>query len=116
MLDERENYSLEEMDRQSLFHPLTSIAAHMKSGPLIVEKASGVRIKDHRGRDMIDCGAGLDEVIYRRRPDPADVLVRCEIVTAGAGRRAPWAREGGRLLVEASPISGPRVGGRREAR
>ena len=59
MLDERENYSLEEMDRQSLFHPLTSIAAHMKSGPLIVEHGSGVRIKDHRGRDMIDCGAGL---------------------------------------------------------
>ena len=59
MLDERENFSLEEMDRQSLFHPLTSIAAHMKSGPLIVEHGSGVRIKDHRGRDMIDCGAGL---------------------------------------------------------
>jgi L-2,4-diaminobutyrate transaminase len=59
MLEERENYSLEEMDRQSLFHPLTSIAAHMKSGPLIVEHGSGVRIKDHRGRDMIDCGAGL---------------------------------------------------------
>ena len=55
MLNERENYSLEEMDRQSLFHPLTSIAAHMKSGPLIVEHGSGVRIKDHRGRDMIDC-------------------------------------------------------------
>ncbi|MEM7026058.1 MAG: aminotransferase [Pseudomonadota bacterium] len=59
MLDERENYSLEEMDRQSLFHPVTSIADHMKKGPLIVEKGSGVRIKDHRGRDMIDCGAGL---------------------------------------------------------
>jgi len=59
MLDERENFSLEEMDRQSLFHPLTSIATHMKTGPLIVEHGSGVRIKDHRGRDMIDCGAGL---------------------------------------------------------
>ena len=59
MLEERENYSLEEMDRQSLFHPLTSIAAHMKSGPLIVEHGIGVRIRDHRGRDMIDCGAGL---------------------------------------------------------
>jgi hypothetical protein len=26
------NYSLEEMDRQSLFHPLTSIATHMEKG------------------------------------------------------------------------------------
>ena len=59
MLDERENFSLEEMDKQSLFHPLTSIANHMKNGPLIVEQGHGVRIKDHKGRDMIDCGAGL---------------------------------------------------------
>jgi len=59
MLDERENFSLEEMDKQSMFHPLTSIAGHMEKGPLIVEKGSGVRIKDHKGRDMIDCGAGL---------------------------------------------------------
>jgi L-2,4-diaminobutyrate transaminase len=59
MLDERPNYSLEDMDRQSLLHPLTSIAQHMKSGPLIVGRGSGVRIKDHKGREMIDCGAGL---------------------------------------------------------
>jgi L-2,4-diaminobutyrate transaminase len=59
MLEERSNYSLEEMDRQSLFHPLTSIAQHMKSGPLIVDQGRGVRIRDHKGRDMIDCGAGM---------------------------------------------------------
>ena len=59
MLDERPNYSLEDMDRQSLLHPLTSIAQHMKSGPLIVGRGKGVRIRDHGGREMIDCGAGL---------------------------------------------------------
>jgi L-2,4-diaminobutyrate transaminase len=59
MLEERLNYTLEEMDRQSLFHPLTSIATHMKSGPLIVEHGRGVRIRDHKGRELIDCGAGL---------------------------------------------------------
>jgi L-2,4-diaminobutyrate transaminase len=59
MLEERVNYTLEEMDRQCLFHPLTSIAAHMKSGPLIVERGRGVRIRDHKGRELIDCGAGL---------------------------------------------------------
>jgi L-2,4-diaminobutyrate transaminase len=59
MLEERPNYSLEDMDRQSVLHPLTSIAAHMKSGPLIVGRGRGVRIRDHMGREMIDCGAGL---------------------------------------------------------
>ncbi|MCC2662324.1 MAG: aminotransferase class III-fold pyridoxal phosphate-dependent enzyme, partial [Geminicoccaceae bacterium] len=59
MLEERPNYSLEDMDRQSVLHPLTSIATHMKSGPLIVGRGKGVRIRDHKGREMIDCGAGL---------------------------------------------------------
>ena len=59
MREEGANYTLEEMDRQSLFHPLTSIAAHMKNGPLIVEHGHGVRIRDHKGRELIDCGAGL---------------------------------------------------------
>ena len=59
MLEERPNYTLEEMDRQSLFHPLTSIATHMKSGPLIVNQGRGVRLRDHKGRELIDCSAGL---------------------------------------------------------
>ena len=59
MLDERPNYSLEDMDRQSILHPLTSIASHMKNGPLIVGRGKGVRIRDRQGREMIDCGAGL---------------------------------------------------------
>jgi L-2,4-diaminobutyrate transaminase len=59
MLEERSNYSLEDMDRQSLLHPLTSIATHQKTGPLIVGRGQGVRIKDHKGREMLDCGAGL---------------------------------------------------------
>jgi L-2,4-diaminobutyrate transaminase len=54
-----QNYSLEEMDRQSLFHPTTSIAEHLKHGPTIIAGGSGVRFRDRRGRDLIDCGAGL---------------------------------------------------------
>src|SRR6185312_16348542 len=53
------NYSLEEMDRQSLFHPVTHIADHLKNGPMIVAGGRGVRLKDSHGRDLIDCGAGL---------------------------------------------------------
>jgi L-2,4-diaminobutyrate transaminase len=59
MLEERINYTLDEMDRQSLFHPLTSIAQHLESGPLIVGRGQGVRITDLKGRELIDCGAGL---------------------------------------------------------
>ena len=53
------NYSLEEMDRQSLIHPATSIADHLRSGPTIIAGGSGVRIKSRQGREVIDCGAGL---------------------------------------------------------
>jgi L-2,4-diaminobutyrate transaminase len=54
-----ENYSLEEMDRQSLIHPATSIADHLKNGPTIIAGGSGVTLKDRQGRELIDCGAGL---------------------------------------------------------
>jgi L-2,4-diaminobutyrate transaminase len=47
------------MDRQSLFHPSTSIADHLRDGPTIISAGSGVRVRDHNGRDLIDCGAGL---------------------------------------------------------
>src|ERR1700739_1568950 len=53
------NYSLEEMDRQSLLHPATSIADHLRNGPTIIAGGSGVRVKDRHGRELIDCGAGL---------------------------------------------------------
>ncbi|WP_198038355.1 aminotransferase [Skermanella stibiiresistens] len=56
---DRSNYSLEEMDRNSLFHPLTSIAAHQQGGPKIMAGAKGVRLRDHAGREMLDCSGGL---------------------------------------------------------
>ncbi|MFM9939303.1 MAG: aminotransferase [Hyphomicrobiaceae bacterium] len=59
MDDAQRNFSLEDIDRESLFHPNTSIADHMKKGPLIVSDGRGVRVKDQKGRDIIDCGAGL---------------------------------------------------------
>src|SRR5437764_13068538 len=59
MLSAAQNYSLEEMDRQSLIHPATSIADHLKNGPTIIAGGSGVRVKDRHGRELIDCGAGL---------------------------------------------------------
>jgi L-2,4-diaminobutyrate transaminase len=53
------NISLEDIDRECLFHPNTSIADHLKKGPVIFSDGRGVRIRDQKGRDIIDCGAGL---------------------------------------------------------
>lgn len=59
MNDLPRNISLEDIDRETMLHPLTSIADHLKKGPVIFSNARGVRISDQKGRDIIDCGAGL---------------------------------------------------------
>lgn len=59
MLEPTHNLSLEEMDKERLFHPVTSIADHLNKGPMIVQGASGVRVRDSKGREFIDGGAGL---------------------------------------------------------
>ena len=51
--------SLEDLDRQSVFHPFTSIEDHLASGPLVITDASGVRVRAHDGREYIDAMAGL---------------------------------------------------------
>ena len=56
---DRRNYSLEDIDRACVFHPVTSIAEHLKNVPMIANNGRGVRLKDQAGRDLIDCGAGL---------------------------------------------------------
>jgi L-2,4-diaminobutyrate transaminase len=53
------NYPLEDIDRETMFHPNTSIVEHLKKGPHILAEAKGVRVRDHKGRELIDCGAGL---------------------------------------------------------
>jgi L-2,4-diaminobutyrate transaminase len=58
-LEARANYTLEDMDRHSLFHPLTSIANHMEKGPHIIDTGSGVRLRDRSGRELLDCSGGL---------------------------------------------------------
>lgn len=73
-LDARPNYTLEDMDRHSLFHPLTSIATHMEKGPHIIDTGRGVRLRDHSGRDLLDCSGGLWCVnIGYGRPEIAEV-------------------------------------------
>lgn len=59
MEDAARNFPLEDIDRERLFHPNTSIADHLRKGPVIFSDGRGVRIKDQKGKDIIDCGAGL---------------------------------------------------------
>jgi L-2,4-diaminobutyrate transaminase len=54
--------SLEEMDRAGLFHPNTDLRAfaHGDLGdPHIIQSASGIRIRDQHGHELIDAFAGL---------------------------------------------------------
>ncbi len=53
------NYRLHDIDRETLLHPNTSIADHLRKGPHIVSTADGVHIRDVDGHQIIDCVAGL---------------------------------------------------------
>ena len=46
-------------DRDSLFHPFTSVADHLRDGPLVIVEGNGVRLKDIDGREYLDGMAGL---------------------------------------------------------
>jgi L-2,4-diaminobutyrate transaminase len=52
-------FDLGQLDQNSLLHPLTSIADHLRDGPAIYTSAQGVLIKDQQGRELVDMGAGL---------------------------------------------------------
>ncbi len=60
--DRERNVSLEDMDRDGLFHPNTDLRAfaHGELGdPHIIQSAEGIRIQDQHGRELIDAFAGL---------------------------------------------------------
>jgi len=70
---------LEQMDRASVLHPSTSIAdfASGKLPSIIVDTASGVRIRDTDGHELIDAFAGLYCVnIGYGRTEVADAIAR----------------------------------------
>jgi L-2,4-diaminobutyrate transaminase len=55
----RSNRSLADIDKDSIFHPATSIDAHLQYGPLIAAKGQGLWVTDQNGRRIMDFGAGL---------------------------------------------------------
>ena len=58
-IDNNRNISLEEMDKQSLLHPYTSIVDHLDQGPVVITKGHGAWVTDNRGRDYLDAMGGL---------------------------------------------------------
>lgn len=58
-IDPSHNASLEDMDKQSFFHPFTSIPDHAEHGPRIMQSGMGVHVTDTRGRRYLDGAAGL---------------------------------------------------------
>ena len=58
-LDQAQNISLEELDKQVLLHPVTSIAEHQDAGPVIYGRSGGVKVYDRQGKGYIDAAAAL---------------------------------------------------------
>jgi L-2,4-diaminobutyrate transaminase len=48
-----------QIDRRAVFHPFTSVADHLRDGPLVITEGRGVRLKDIQGREYLDGMAGL---------------------------------------------------------
>ncbi len=53
------NLSLEELDRESMFHPYTALADHLEKGVRVISEGSGVWVKDPDGKRFLDAVAGL---------------------------------------------------------
>jgi L-2,4-diaminobutyrate transaminase len=53
------NLSVEELDKQSVFHPFTALAQHMETGPRLMVGGQGVMLRDRHGKEYYDALAGL---------------------------------------------------------
>lgn len=58
-MNDRANVSLADLDREALFHPVTSIHDLEMHGPMINVGADGVVVTRDTGQTVIDMGAGL---------------------------------------------------------
>ena len=84
-LDQAQNISLEELDKQVLLHPVTSIAEHQEAGPVVYGKSGGVKVYDRQGQRL-----------YRRR---SRALVRQHRLRADEARRGRGRGNGAHRLL-----------------
>ena len=59
LVEPTHNLSLEELDRQSVFHPYTALADHLEKGVRVISEGQGVWVKDPDGKRYLDAVAGL---------------------------------------------------------
>ncbi len=59
LVEPTHNLSLEELDRQSVFHPYTALADHLDKGVRVISEGRGVWVSDPDGKDYLDAVAGL---------------------------------------------------------
>ncbi|MEM7044671.1 MAG: aminotransferase [Pseudomonadota bacterium] len=59
LVEPTHNLSLEELDRQSMFHPYTALADHLDKGVRVMSEGSGVWVQDPDGKRYLDAVAGL---------------------------------------------------------
>lgn len=57
--NEYPNDSIEGKDLQHLLHPSTNLAQHQQQGPVVLESAEGVYIRDGHGKQYLEGMAGL---------------------------------------------------------
>jgi L-2,4-diaminobutyrate transaminase len=60
--DKLRNINLEQIDRDTVIHPMTQMGAYARGeigDPRIVEGGDGIRIRDSKGNELIDAFAGL---------------------------------------------------------
>lgn len=58
-VDKTHNQSLKDLDKDVLFHAVSSIADINNNGPLIIKSAEGARLTDIDGKEFLDGGGGL---------------------------------------------------------
>lgn len=51
--------TIEDLDRQFVFHPFTHLREHLRTGPLTISEAHGSTLVDVHGRSYLDAMAGL---------------------------------------------------------
>jgi len=57
--NEYPNDSIEGMDLQHLLHPSTNLAQHQQHGPVVLESADGIYVRDNHGKQYLEGMAGL---------------------------------------------------------
>ena len=99
------NRTLQDIDRDSVLHPLTSIEEHQRNGSRIFMGGSGSRVTDSAGHNYIDFGAGLWCVnVGYGRPELAEVAKKATLDLSyhhafGAASNEPMIRLSDRILT-----------------